>query len=268
MVRRDISGAGLPCERLTRLARHSLKYPALCRAFALLQCEKALRNLVAGAIAGTFLALLSPPAYAQPGDFSANARLLTSARNDDAAGIERALRDGAAVDSRNRLGESALIIALKRNRPDLARVLIAAGANVNQPAINGVTPLMAAAYAGEVEIARSLLDKGADPAALDRLQKNAMTYAAGGGRTEVVRLLLAHGVDPNAIYRNELTALMWAAGNGHTATVEALLAAGARPELKDNRGKTALDIAREQGHADAVAALERAVRSERSAADR
>ena len=34
----------------------------------------------------------------------------------------RALHDGAAVNSRNRLGESALLIALKKNRADLAQL--------------------------------------------------------------------------------------------------------------------------------------------------
>jgi len=99
-----------------------------------------------------------------------------------------------------------------------------------------------------------LLDKGANVAALDRLQKNAMTYAAGSGNTEIVMLLLGKGVDPNAVYHNDLTALMWAAGFGKTATVKALLAAGARPLMKDNRGKTAADMARDE-HFDETAAV-------------
>ena len=59
---------------------------------------------------------------------------------------------------------------------------------------------MAAAYGGQIAIARTLLANGADLAALDPHQKNAMTYAAGEGRTEMVRLLIAQGVDPNAVY--------------------------------------------------------------------
>jgi len=125
---------------------------------------------------------------------------------------------------------------------------------VNLAAVNGITPLMAAAFNGQTAMAKQLLDKGADVAPLDRLQKNAMTYAAGSGSTEIVVMLLAKGVDPNAVYNNELTALMWAAGFGKTATVQALLAAGARPQMKDNRGKTAADMARD-GHFDDTAAV-------------
>jgi ankyrin repeat protein len=166
----------------------------------------------------------------------------------------RALAAGANVNSRNRLGESALVILLKNNKVDLAQTVLAAGADINLAAINGITPLMAAAFNGQTAMAKQLLDKGADVAPLDRLQKNAMTYAAGAGSTEIVVMLLAKGVDPNTVYNNDLTALMWAAGFGKTATVKALLAAGAKPQLKDNRGKTAADMARDE-HFDETATI-------------
>jgi len=196
-------------------------------------------------------------------ELARNARLLASARNDDAAGVTRALKEGAAVDSRNRLGETGLLIALKKNRADMAQAFLDADANVNVAAINGVTPLMAAAYAGDAAMARALIDRGANVAAVDELGKNAITYAAGEGRTDVVRLLLAHGVDPNAIYRNDLTALMWAAGYGQTETARALIDAGARVDLVDNRGKSAIDMARDFKHVDTVQVLEQALRSPR-----
>ena len=211
------------------------------------------------ALAAALLAAFVPPARAAESDLSVNARLLVSARSADRAGIERALQQGAAVNSRNRLGESALIVVLKNNHPELARLLLDAGADVNQPAINGVTPLMAAAYGGQADIVRVLLAKGADVGAVDRIGKNAMTYAAGEGGTAIVLQLLEKGVDPNAVYKNDLTALMWAAGYGHAEAVKALLDAGARPDLVDNRGKNALDMARESKDAATVLLLERAV---------
>ena len=195
------------------------------------------------------------PAAAQE-NLTVNARFLLAARNADAAGLKRGLADGAAVNSRNRLGESALIVVLKKNRVDLAQLLIDAGADINQPALNGITALMAAAYEGQTEMAGQLLARGANPTALDRLQKNAMIYAAGEGRTSVVTLLLANKVDPNAVYDNNLTALMWAAGFGKTDTVRAMLAAGANPKLKDSRGKTAADIAREQNFVETAQLLD------------
>ena len=170
--------------------------------------DAAIRRAGCAAIAALLLAS-GPSLATTDAQLATNARLLVSVRNEDAAGVGRALHDGAVVDSRNRVGETSLLVALKKNRADIAQALLDAGANVNIPAVNGVTPLMAAAYAGQAGIAEALLAKGADAGATDRLGKNAMTYAAGEGRTDVVRLLLRHGVDPNAVYRNHLTALMW-----------------------------------------------------------
>ena len=95
-------------------------------------------------------------AQTSPENLTVNARFLLAARNVDAAGLKRALADGAAINSRNRLGESALIVVLKKNRVDLAQLLIDAGADIRQPALNGTTALMAAAYEGQTEMVRQL----------------------------------------------------------------------------------------------------------------
>ena len=185
-----------------------------------------------------WLAFIALPHGVLAQDLSANARLLAAARAGDQAGVGNALADGASANARNRVGETALVIALKNDQPTLAMTMLKAGTDVNLSAVNGVTPLMAAAHAGQTDIVRLLLGKGADVSAADRLQKNAMTYAAGQGRTDIVVLLLRAGVDPNAIYAHQLTALMWAAGYG----------------------KTALDIAREGNFVDTVKQLESPVR--------
>jgi ankyrin repeat protein len=194
-------------------------------------------------------------------DIPVNSRMLVFARNGDAAGVERSLKEGANVNSRNRVGETALVMALKKEDPKkddlkIAQLMLDSGTDVNLAAVNGITPLMAAAYSGRVEIAVQLLAKGANVSGVDRLMKNAMIYAAGEGRTEVVKLFIAKGVNPNALYEHELTALMWAAGGGHAETVRALLDAGAKTELKDDRGKTAADIARELKFEDVAKLIE------------
>ena len=180
---------------------------------------------IAGAL---FVALLSLSAFGADQDLSVNARLLAAARSGDSQGVARELAAGASPNARNRLGETALLVALKRNDLVLARAMLDAGTDVNQAAVNGVTPLMAAAYGGNAQLVAALIAKGAAINARDRLKKTAMIYAAGEGHTEVVQVLLAKGIDANAVYENDLTALMWAAGFGQTATVKALLAAGAR----------------------------------------
>src|SRR5437762_242689 len=93
-------------------------------------------------------AALAFAASAADSDLSVNARLLLAARGSDAPALERALQGGASPDSRNRFGETAMLIALKKKDVEIARAMLAAGTDVNIAAVNGVTALMAAADGG------------------------------------------------------------------------------------------------------------------------
>jgi ankyrin repeat protein len=83
---------------------------------------------------------------------------------------------------------------------DLPRIrsLLAEGANVNSvhdgryPA----TPLMKAAYAGQADAMKLLLESGADPNHEDLDFYSSITMAADQGRWDIVRLLAEHGADP------------------------------------------------------------------------
>src|SRR2546423_15675336 len=77
-------------------------------------------------------AVLMSPSATCAQESSANVRLVAAARAGDQAGVTRALAQGATPNARNRIGETALLIALKTERPDLARQMIDAGTDVNQ----------------------------------------------------------------------------------------------------------------------------------------
>jgi ankyrin repeat protein len=64
-------------------------------------------------------------------------------------------------NSRNRLGKTSLYISIEKNRIDIAQMLIAAGADVNLPSLEKVTPLIAASYAGSLPFVDLLLKQGA-----------------------------------------------------------------------------------------------------------
>jgi uncharacterized protein len=168
---------------------------------------------------------------------------------------------GAPIDAQNLDGSTALYQAAETGRLRIVRQLVEHGANVSLAGRNG-TPLSAAAYMGSEPIAQLLIEKGADPNALDATQKGAIVYAAGRGFSGVTRLLLDHGVGVNARYGNDLTALMWAAGYSDEAGVDdvakvltLLIERGARLDDQDNRGRTALMIAAELGHTGAAELL-------------
>ncbi|KAF3998673.1 ankyrin repeat domain-containing protein [Glaciimonas immobilis] len=189
-----------------------------------------------------------------------NRQALAAARSGNAQTFKGFIEAGASPDTRNRLGDSLLMSAIKNGQMDIMLLLIARGADVNLANVAKVTPLMASAYFGRPAMARVLIDKKADVNAIDQVHKTAMVYAAGTGQTEIVNMLLQtgpeSGIKVNTSYENGLTALMWAGASGFPATVEALLARGADSQLLDNRGKGVLEMAQENSHLDIVKILQ------------
>lgn len=105
--------------------------------------------------------------------------------------------DAALVRARTPDGFSALGLAAFFAQPASARVLIDAGAPVDEPSANGmrVTPLHSAAAARQLEIARWLVERGASVDARQHGGYTALHAAAQNGDLPLVELLLAHGAD-------------------------------------------------------------------------
>lgn len=220
--------------------------------------NKIYRTILTALIA-TIGAASYPLSYANDAQVDLNRQALAAARSGNAKTFKETIVSGASVNTRNRLGDSLLITAIKNGQLENMQMLVERGADVNLANIAQVTPLMMAAYHGRPDMARILIDHHADVNALDQVQKTAMVYAAGTGQTDIVAMLLktgpTSGVTVNTRYPNGLTALMWAGGAGHLATVEALLALGADSALVDNRGKTAAEMAADNSHLDVVKLL-------------
>jgi ankyrin repeat protein len=146
------------------------------------------------------------------------------------------------------------------------------------PLLNtGCTPLLRATMAGDSELVRALLARGANPNINDMgltpflvaagvgagnrggTGLAAQTSAGGPVNMELMELLLQHGADVNAQVTGTLTysmrvarapsanegktALHIAAETGKTDLVRYLISKGANTEIKDAGGKKAIDLA-------------------------
>ena len=148
----------------------------------------------------------------------------------------------------NRGGFTPLLFAARHGNIESARLLLAAGADVDGPAPTGASPLVIATHSGQGEFSAHLLSVGADPNAIGA-GYNALHAAILRGDERLVEELLTHGADPNARVRagtpirrasqdwainpSLVTATpYWLAAYFHdTSIMRDLVAAGADPRL-------------------------------------
>lgn len=114
---------------------------------------------------------------------------------------------------------------------------------VNAAILNGMTPLMKAAYAGEAAILSELIAAGATIEARNDDGNTALWLAAAGDSIEIINILIAAGANVDNQNDNGATVLMYAASAGKPAIVELLLRVGADPTLMTPDDFTALDMA-------------------------
>lgn len=116
------------------------------------------------------------------------------------------------VNTQNQLGESPLMLASLHNQLELAKVLIQRGADVNKP---GWTPLHYAASRGHRDMMRLLLE---NEAYIDSESANATTplmMAAYYATPLAVKLLLEEGADPTLVNHGHASALDMALAKDH-----------------------------------------------------
>lgn len=119
-----------------------------------------------------------------------------------------------AVNSATDDGITALHCAIAPGNPAIVARLLAFGADPNVADHEGRTPLWLAVHREDARIAALLLDYKADPDC--RVGKNRLTplmAAAKNGRIEVVNLLLDRGADPRHVAEDGRTAAQFAKEN-------------------------------------------------------
>lgn len=117
-------------------------------------------------------------------------------------------------------------------------------------------PLMAAAFGGQEETIRLLIDQGVD---LNTRTvgngENAMHFAALGGHASLVQFFLKMGVDSEVTNNDGDTPLLWAAGAGHADVTKLLLTQGVEINITDRLGRVPLIWATARGHYHVVKEL-------------
>lgn len=193
-------------------------------------------------------------AGANVGARSSVRRMLVNSGQD---GIRRLSGDFADFQEEDQGGYSPLLFAARAGDAASVKLLVAAGAQVDETTPLGTSALVVAAHSGQAATADALLDLGADPNASDG-GYTALHVALLRRNVSLAKKLLAHGADPNAVLRKATpnrrnsedfalhpswvgaTPLWMAAKFSDVEFMKLLIAAGADPRFARPDGTTIL----------------------------
>jgi ankyrin repeat protein len=163
---------------------------------------------------------------------------------------EEMIARGAPVNAKDIYGWTPLHYAAVSGQDRLVGLLLSKGADADVPDDEGCSALTRSLAMGDIDAAKLLLENGASTDGCRGLGTTPLHLAVSRREAEpVIRLLLDRGANPNAVDRSGETPLFIAARNGLEDTATLLLNAGADPARRNSAGRTARDVAARFGHA-------------------
>ena len=199
--------------------------------------------------------LLEGGADANTPDGAGETPLMTAAQVGSLDSVKTLIAAGATLDARDQnFQQTALMVAVRANHPDLVRYFIEQGASVNTQTRTGdvprwVLPNSVPGFGHGIGIVRGgLPERGSR-----YLIPGAMTpllYAARDGRVDSARMLLDAGARLEQTDANGITPLLMAIGNNHPDVARFLIDRGANVKATDWYGRTPLWTAVESRNMD------------------
>eukprot|EP00947_MAST-08B_sp_MAST-8B-sp1_P004624 g4624.t1 len=185
--------------------------------------------------------------------------LMRAVVRKDVALVSHLVACGVDVDICDKKGQSAVWLACEQGNADIARLLLEGGAELNEvDSDKCATPLFIAAEGGHGEIAKLLIGAGAkvDQATTD-VGRTPLYVAAYEGHGEIVTLLIGAGANVDKAKTDiGSTPLFVAAQQGRGEIVTLLIGAGANVDPATTAsGMTPLCAAAQEGHGEIVALL-------------
>lgn len=135
--------------------------------------------------------------------------------------MELFLRHGADINFVSATGEQALMLAAWKGRAAAVRWLLAHGAQINRHGRQW-SALHYAVFAGQDEVAKILIEAGADINALSSNGSSVLMMAAREGREDLARELLRRGADKTPINDWGDNAFSWAMKVGNVQIAQVL----------------------------------------------
>lgn len=144
--------------------------------------------------------------------------------------VKKLLDEGNSPDEQDYEGNTALHLACRENRPDIAGILLDSGAKIYPKNHDEKTPL-------------TLAEEAKSYATIQKIEECFLRRKAEEGNIAAVRMsLFVMGANPNASDRLGNTALHFAAAHQNTEVMDMLIIRGGNLNLKNESGLSPRDI--------------------------
>jgi ankyrin repeat protein len=175
------AGAAVPS-----VQRHIFIPTPLHKAILARNYEQAKRVIAAGADLNADVVNMGPP-------------LDLAIIDHDAIAVALLIDAGANVNARRQpAGDEPLQVAAKLQLPDLVKLLLDKGADIDDADNDGITALYVASEAGALNVVQLLVERGARVDVRDNSGGTPLHQAAKYTKGDVAAFLLQHGADINA----------------------------------------------------------------------
>lgn len=155
--------------------------------------------------------------------------------------------------------DQAFFNAARTNNQEVVELFLSAGININHTDSSGMTALMSAVDAGQLLMAKYLIERGAAIDARDVKGRSALDIALEKGNIALLKLFMAKlKLGPDSKDATNKTLLEKAVLLGNLQSIKFLISAGANLEVQDSNGKTLLDRALAGGNAEVALLLKAA----------
>lgn len=170
--------------------------------------------------------------------------------------VEALLKAGADPGALDRNGQTALHLCCEYDQRDCLSLVLSLSSTSTCLEIRnyeGLSPLHLAVLHGCKDLARMLLDAGADINAMDiKSGQSPLMHAVEANNADMVHFLIENGCDVNSQSYSGNTALHGACGRSQVDTVRLLLKSGADSSLKNYHNDTPVMVANNKKIADVL----------------
>lgn len=170
--------------------------------------------------------------------------LITASETGNIKAALKAIEEKANLNALSSHGRSALTISIIKKHTDIAKLLINKGADINLVDYDQLTPLCYAAERGDLCLVKQLIDKGANVNHQNDQGTTPLLFAVlDKDSYETAKLLIDNGANVNLNDNNGYSPIIAAAYNGNFRIVKYLTKKGADLNAVYKKGGSALNFA-------------------------